>query len=140
MSRCLDGRAAPAENQQQACYKVQGSGQLSALIAEGSMIGSAAEGTVPMAFRLFGLLAAASLLLWAGGPAWAAPRDASPLRGPMTEPPIILAQGGCKNVEAYNACAAPKLLNCNNAKYSQEVHDRCTAAASEACKLACTAR
>ena len=98
-----------------------GSGQLSALMR-------------PMTLRRFGLLAAASLALWAGDPAWAGQRDATPF-----ERPIILAQGGCKNFQAYNACAAPKLIGCNNARYTKDQHDRCTAAASAECTPACSA-
>jgi hypothetical protein len=92
-----------------------------------------------MAFGRFGLLAAAALSLWAGGLAWAGQRDANLFQGPMTEPPIILAQGACKNFEAYNACVAPKLINCNNGKYTKDQHDRCTAAASDECKPTCSA-
>jgi hypothetical protein len=32
----------------------------------------------------------------------------------MTEAPIMLAQGACKNAQAYNACLAPKLVSCGS--------------------------
>jgi hypothetical protein len=89
-----------------------------------------------MTLRRFGLLA---LTLWAGDPAWAGQRDATLVEGPQTERPTILAQGGCKNFQAYNACVAPKLIGCNNARYTKDQHDRCTAAASVECTPACSA-
>ena len=76
---------------QGACRAMPGSGQLSALMR-------------PMTLRRFGLLAAASLALWAGDPAWAGQRDATPF-----ERPIILAQGEPKTSRPDNACVAPNL-------------------------------
>ncbi|HEV7546228.1 MAG TPA: hypothetical protein VGO42_16845 [Reyranella sp.] len=96
---------------------------------------------VSTAFRSFGLLAAVSLSLSlsVGGPAWAEQRDASPLQSLMTEPPIMLAQGACKNAQAYNACLAPKLISCSSGTSSQVQRDQCTNAAKDECSPACNA-
>jgi hypothetical protein len=92
-----------------------------------------------MTCRFFGLVAAVSLSLSAGGPAWAEQRDANPLQRFMTGPPIMLAQGACKNAEAYNACLAPKLIGCSSGTSSQSQRDQCTAAAKDECRSACNA-
>ena len=94
---------------------------------------------VSTGFRGFGFLAALSLSLWAGGPAWAEQRDANPLQRLMTKAPIMLAQAACKNAEAYNACLAPKLVNCGSGASSQNQRDQCTNAAKDECKSACNA-
>lgn len=59
-----------------------------------------------MACRGLGLLAAVSLSLFVSGLGWAEQREATLLRGPMSERPVILAQqkGGCKNPVAYQNC------------------------------------
>jgi hypothetical protein len=95
--------------------------------------------TLPRAFGRFGLLAASSLSLWAGGLAWAQQSDAKLLRGPMTEAPIMLAQGACKNAQAYNACLAPKLMSCSSGTSTQGQRDQCTTAAKDECRSACNA-
>jgi hypothetical protein len=94
---------------------------------------------VSTAFRGFGLLAALSLSLAAGGPAWADQRDANPLQRLMAEAPTMLAQGACKNAEAYNACLAPKLVSCGSGASSQNQRDQCTNAAKDECRSACNA-
>lgn len=55
-----------------------------------------------------GLLAALGTLASVSGPGWAQQREATVLRGPMSESPLILVQkqGGCKNPSAFSACQA----------------------------------
>ena len=51
----------------------------------------------------------------------------------------MLAQGACKNAEAYNACLAPKLVSCGSGASSQNQRDQCTNAAKDECRSACNA-
>jgi hypothetical protein len=59
-----------------------------------------------LACRGIGLLAAVSLTLCVSSLGWAEQREATVLRGPMTERPAILVQqiGGCKNPAAHQNC------------------------------------
>ena len=60
-----------------------------------------------LACRGIGLLAAVSLSLCVSSLGWAEQREATVLRGPMSERPFIRVQGGgCKNVAEFNACQA----------------------------------
>jgi hypothetical protein len=65
--------------------------------------------TVAMAFGRFGLLAAASLSLWASGSGWAQQREAKLLISPMTERPIILVT--CTRAEV-DKCKADVTSKC----------------------------
>ena len=82
----------------------------------------------PGLLRSIGLLAAAGpMVLW-GGSGWAGPNDATP---------IIVAQGTCQNVEAFNSCAAPKLIACNDARSSAAQQEKCRQDARDACRPQC---
>jgi hypothetical protein len=82
----------------------------------------------PSLLRPIGLLAAlAPMVLWAG----------SGLAGPNDAAPIIVAQGKCQNVEAFNACVGPKLLACNNGRLSQAQQDQCRQDARDGCRPQC---
>lgn len=76
---------------------------------------------------LFGLLAAASLSLWASGSGWAQQREAKLLISPMAERPIILA-----------SCPAAELAKCKADATSQCGTDKlCSAKGVTQCEAAC---
>jgi hypothetical protein len=67
-----------------------------------------------------GLLAVVLTLASVSSFGWAQQREATVLRGPMSESPLILVQdrGGCKNLNGYNACVAAENNAPNGCKWA----------------------